>query len=236
MNTDLLVERLVELLIAGDRAQARQLVEQEATPNLEPEDLIIDLFWPTYEILQKFERADQLTRLAGRMATRLLRVLVDRASVSLLNQPRLSTNKRVFAVCGDAEGEELGAQMAIDLLEARGYEVQFAGGGVPYDEILNHVQTTKPDAFLAFCAVPQDLPEIRRAIDTLNEINALPDLQIIVGGGVFNRAEGLAEEIGADLWASDPLDLVEEMTHNAGRRATADQRTVGRTRAGRLAA
>lgn len=236
MNTDLLVERLVELLVAGDRAGARQLVETEAAPVLEPEDLIIDLFWPVYEVLQRFERSDHLTRLSSRMATRMLRVLVDRASVALLSRPRLNIGKRVFAICGEAEGEELGAQMAVDLLEARGYSVQFAGGGVPFDEVLNHVQTARPDVLLAFCALPQDLPEIRRAIDTLNEINAVPNLQIVVGGGVFSRAEGLAEEIGADLWASDPLDLVEEMTHNGDRRAAPDQRTVGRTRAGRLAA
>ena len=32
-------------------------------------------------------------------------------------------------------------------------------------------------------------------------------MQIVVGGGIFNRAAGLAEEIGADLWATGPDDL-----------------------------
>ena len=51
-----------------------------------------------------------------------------------------------------------------------------------------------------------------------------------VGGGVFNRAEGLAEEIGADLWAKRPQELLEKLVAQKDRRATADQRTVGRTR------
>ena len=50
------------------------------------------------------------------------------------------------------------------------------------------------------------------------------------GGGVFNRAEGLAEEIGADLWATTPRELIEKMCTQADRRATAEQRTVGRNR------
>ena len=72
--------------------------------------------------------------------------------------------------------------------------------------------------------------EYMELIDTIREINATPDLQIIVGGGVFNRAEGLAEEIGADLWAQDPVELVDLMIHEPGQRATEEQRTVGRTR------
>ena len=55
-------------------------------------------------------------------------------------------------------------------------------------------------------------------------------MQIAVGGGVFNRADGLAEEIGADLWATTPLSLVEAMIAEPARRAVADQRTVGRKR------
>lgn len=33
-------------------------------------------------------------------------------------------------------------------------------------------------------------------------------MQIVVGGGIFNRAPGLAEEIGADLWATSPRELL----------------------------
>jgi hypothetical protein len=50
---------------------------------------------------------------------------------------------------------------------------------------------------------------------------------------VFNRAEGLAEEMGADLWASSPMELVELMLEEPARRAGCEQRTVGRRRRGR---
>ena len=38
-----------------------------------------------------------------------------------------------------------------------------------------------------------------------------PDMQIVVGGGIFNRAPGLDEEIGADLSANSPRDLLEKL-------------------------
>jgi hypothetical protein len=55
-------------------------------------------------------------------------------------------------------------------------------------------------------------------------------MQIVVGGGVFSRAEGLAEEIGADLWARDPRELIDKLDAQKDRRATPEQRTVGRNR------
>ena len=83
---------------------------------------------------------------------------------------------------------------------------------------------------LLFASGANDLPNIRALIDTVREVGACEGMKIAVGGGVFNRAEGLAEEIGADLWASDPAELVETLLMEPARRAAAEQRTVGRKR------
>lgn len=231
MSTAILTERLFEALIAGNRNDARQLVEEQIIKGVSQEILLTDLFWPAYEMLEKLHREDQVSSLAHNLATRLLRVLVDQCSRELLAASDATpVGRTVFACCGPSEGSELGGQMAVDLLEAAGFDVRFAGGAVPIDEIRQTVQETKPSALLMFCSEPSDLPDIRVLIDTLHEIGACPNTQIIVGGGVFNRAEGLAEEIGADLWASHPLELVDRMIDEATVRAPEDQRTVGRTR------
>jgi hypothetical protein len=54
-----------------------------------------------------------------------------------------------------------------------------------------------------------DAPAIRQLIDTIREINAWPNMRIMLSGGVFNRAEGLWEEIGADLYAENAAQAVE---------------------------
>lgn len=228
------MERLFEALVEGDREAARGVVTAGLESGLTARELIGEVFWPTYELIERLHRADQMTRLAHQLATRLLRVLVDQVAARL--EREAPVGRRVFAICGAAEEDELGAQMAVDLLEASGYEVTFAGGSVANDEILAWVQRSRPHVLLAFCSAANDLPEIRRLIDTLHEIGACPDLQVVVGGGVFNRAEGLAEEIGADLWAGTPMELVEAMAAQPERRAAPEQRTVGRKRRKRTAA
>ena len=88
----------------------------------------------------------------------------------------------------------------------------------------------RPDVLLMFASAPGDAPNIRLLIDSIRGVGACPDMQIVVGGGVFNRAEGLAEEIGADLWARTPAELLERLATEPARRATEEQRTVGRNR------
>ncbi len=228
MSQEIVVERFFETLISGSRPGARQVVQECRDSGVDATRMVTDLFWPTYEMIEKLYRSDQLTKVAHHMSTRLLRVLVDQNALLLGKQA--SRSRTIFALCGPRDSDELGAQMAVDLLEQAGFDVSFAGGNIPNDEVLAVVHENKPDVLLTFATGANDLPEIRGLIDTLHEIGACPNLQIVVGGGVFNRADGLAEEIGADLWASTPLELVQAMLTQSTRRAELEQRTVGRKR------
>jgi len=239
MADDVTLQRFFEILIRGDRPAARRFIEEQRAAHADAAGLIGGLLWPVYELSDRLYREDQLSLLSYRIATRLLRVLLDRleleagpAGEAIEQGP---TPRRVLAVCGPTDPDELSAQMAVDLLEAAGNTVVFTGGGVPFDEIRARVQETRPDVLLLFSSAPGDLPHIRQTIDSLHEIGACPDTQIVVGGGVFNRAEGLAEEIGADLWAEEPIELIDMICHEFDHRAAEDQRTVGRAR-GRAAA
>lgn len=234
-SQEALIERFFEALVSGDRPGARAVVADAGRTGAPSHALLTDLFWPTYEMIERLHRNDQMTTLSYHFATRLLRVLTDQASQRLRLSGR-NAGRTILALSGPSDADDLGAQMAVDLLEASGFQVTFAGGGVPSDEVMAYVNNSQPDVLLMFASSPGDLPEIRAIIDSLNEIGAARQTQIVVGGGVFNRADGLAEEIGADLWASNPLDLVESLVHDADKRSQPEQRTVGQKRKLREAA
>ena len=110
--------------------------------------------------------------------------------------------------CADGESEELGAQMCADLFEAEGWTVYFLGGGIPNDELLAMVGQLRPDILLIFGTKPAGVPEVRRLIDLIREVGANPTMNIMISGGVFNRAEGLWKEVNADLFASNMTEAL----------------------------
>lgn len=224
MSQDIIVERFFETLVSGDRAAARSLVQESLDQGVTPSRLINNLFFPAYEMIEQLHRQDQITNIAYHLASRLLRVLVDQTAAKLTLSP--PKNRTIFAVCGQSQSEELAAQMAVDLLEANGCSVTFTGGGIPADEILAQVHERRPDILLMFASAASDLPDIRSIIDQIREIGAVDRTQIAVGGGVFNRAEGLAEELHADLWATSPLELVDVILTGKVKRTVSD--TVAR--------
>jgi MerR family transcriptional regulator, light-induced transcriptional regulator len=227
-------QRYLELLLAGDRAACRDCVEQALSSGMTSLQLLNDLVWPTMELLQHLYREDRINVGALNMATRLNRSLTDQICARL---PRCAANgKKVLIFCGANEPEELGGQICAELFESDGWTVRFAGGGVPDDEVLALIGEERPDLLVMFATLPSGVPSVRKLIDYLRDVNSCPDMQVMCCGGIYKRAEGLAEEIGADLYAPDAASAVAIANDHPTRKATADQQTVGRGRRVRKAA
>ena len=125
---------------------------------------------------------------------------------------------------------ELGAQITADLFGAQGWSVWFLGSGVANDEILELINDVQADILCIYGAQPRGLPGIRQLIQTIREIGAHEDMQVLVGGGVFNRAEGLADEVKADLLASSIEEALEVVENHPVRIPKPDVPERGRRR------
>jgi methanogenic corrinoid protein MtbC1 len=221
-------------LLAGERDASRKVINSAVERGIPARDLLVNLIWPTMEQIQMLYRDDQITITSLNLATRLNRSIADQLCSTL---PRSESNARkVLIFCGNDEPEELGGQICADLFEADGYQVMFPGGGVPDDEVLKLIGEFRPDLLVMFSTLPSGVPAVRKLIDYLREVNSCPNMQVMCCGGIYKRAEGLAEEIGADLYAPDAATAVEIAGTHPTRKATVDQQTVGRTRRIRKAA
>jgi methanogenic corrinoid protein MtbC1 len=233
MNTDLFIESLFSSLISGDRHAARRMVDAATEHEISPQTLAREVFWPTINNITTLYRNDQMTQLAQQYATRTLSGLI--AQNQSRYEPKASRNRSICMFCGPTELDDLAARVIVDLLEADGYDVTYGGGNIAHDDIMQETHERRPDILLMFSSGGSDAPGIRQLIDQIRGINAFPEMQIVVGGGIFNRAAGLAEEIGADLWATGPDDLLEQLEEYPEVRSSLDDRTVGRGKATRAA-
>lgn len=230
-----LVQPYMDALLEGDRMTARRIVEGALNQGGIPAELLLtDLVYVAMEKIRAAYKDDEITITQLNLATRLNRYYADVVGSKLEQAPL--NGKRVLVFCGADEPEELGGQITADLFQAAGWEVKFAGGGVPEDEVLKLIGEERPDLLVMYATLATGVPGVRKLIDYLREVNSNPEMQIMCCGGIYKRAEGLAEEIGADLYAPDAASAVEVAVRQSGRRATVEQQTVGRSRRLRKAA
>jgi len=196
-----LFTQYLEHLFGGRRAEARELVFAAQDRGIPACKLLKKLVWPAMEELEKLYRADQISRITEHMATRINRTVADQLQALIRREPK--SGRRMVVLCGDGESEELGAQIVCDLFEAEGWSVWFLGAGVPNDEVLQFVGKVTPDVLCIYGTQPAGVPNARRLVELIREVGVCSEMQVLVVGGVFNRAEGLADEIKADLDAAN---------------------------------
>jgi len=212
MASTTVVDQYMTPLLLGQRTACRRFVLQKTEEFGDPMRVYHELLWPAMERIEKLYRADRINTAVEHMATRINRGIADQLQLALPKPEPIG--KRIVILCAEDEPEELGAQMCADQFESRGWEVFFVGGGVPNDEILTLIGQLTPNMLLIFGTQPQGVPGVRQLADMIREIGVNPTMNIMVSGGVFNRADGLWKEVNADLFAKtaqQALDIADEV-------------------------
>lgn len=206
LKEDILASYL-QALLRGDRKACRTVVEQTLQTGVPANSVTVDLIWPVMGEIERLLRIDKIAPTQEHLATRINRTIVDQLQNKLPRRP--NRGKKVTVCCAQDELQELGAQILADLFESDGWEVRFLGGGLTNDDIFSFINEYAPDVLLIYGTAPKQAPMVRRLIDTIRTVNAWPQMRIIVSGGLFNRAEGLWDEIGADAFAATPTDALQ---------------------------
>ncbi len=199
MNDQRLLERYMGSLLDGHRQECRDVLAEALNAGLEPKSIYKKVVWPAMEHVEHMFRSDRINIATEHMATRISRCVADQLQARLERRP--NNGKRILITCADGEPEELGAQMCSDLFEAEGWSVYFVGGGVPNDEILSLVGQLRPEILMIFGTQPAGVANVRKLIDLIRHVGSNPTMNIMISGGVFNRADGLWKEVNADLFA-----------------------------------
>ena len=207
MANPTLLAKYMDPLLRGERSTCRELITSALDSGTPARALYRDLIWPALENVDKLYREDRINLAEEHMATRINRTVADHLQSRLDHRDR--KGKRILITCSDGEPEEISAQMSADLFEADGWDVYFLGGGVPRDEVASLVGQLQPDLLLIVGSKPTDAPIVRQMIDHIREIEASPHMNIMVSGGVFNRAGGLWQEVKADFFAKNAPEALE---------------------------
>lgn len=200
------LERYLSKLLKGDRAGCRTVIEDVLKSGMPANTVYMDVIWPIMLEVDRLYSQNIIDSAQEAFATRINRTIVDQLQNKL---PRRTERSQKIVVCSTtSEHGELGAQMITDLFESDGWESRFLGSSVNNDDILAYVHSWRPDILLLHGVTAKETPGVRNLIDKIKAVNAYPDMKIMLSGGIFDRAEGLWQEVGADMHASTAAEAV----------------------------
>ena len=201
-----LLTRYMQPLLAGRRAECFNLIAGAVDRGSIPEELAYDVIWPAMVQVTRLYRDDRIDAAIANMAGRINRTVTDQLQVHL---PKQAPNgQRIIITCPGEHCEEIGAQMLADVLQSSGWDVYFLDVDVPHDELLRLVGEVRPNVLLIYGTQPAEVPNIRRLVEMIRDIDVCPTMNIVASGGVFNRVDGLWQEIGADVFVELPRAAV----------------------------
>jgi methanogenic corrinoid protein MtbC1 len=227
MVSEDILARYLESLLRGDKRACQAVIEETLQSGVPTNSVYVNIIWPIMAEIQRLLRADKITATQEHLATRINRTIVNQLQNKLPRKP--NKKKKIAICCAGEELQELGAQIMADLFESDGWEVRFLGGGLTNDDIFAFINEYAPDMLLIYGTAPKQAPGVRQLIDTIRAVNAWPNMLIMVSGGVFNRADGLWQEIGADLFAATAVEAV-QVASEGGQTAPYERRTIKRRR------
>lgn len=210
-----LLTRYMLPLLAGRRAECFALARGAVMDGWSAESVLRSVVWPSLAQLERLYRDDRVNLAVKQMAVRINRTVADQMQAHLTHAPR--RDRRIIVTSADGEPEELGAQIVADLFQADGWDVYLLGGGVPADEILTLVGNVRPHVLLIFGTRPEGVPGVRSLVQMIREIGVGQTMNIIVSGGIYDRADELWKEVGADICVPTAEQAIDAANHTPPR-------------------
>lgn len=199
--------RYLEVVLAGDRRSAVQLIT-EAADDIPLEDLYLDVFAPTMREVGRRWQLGQISIAQEHLATATTQLAIAQLYPRLFVAPRIGRTVVVASVGTDLH--EVGARIIADLFELRGWDSTFLGASTPADELVAMVVATAPDVLAISATLPTHVEQVRASIVGVRASAADPI--ILVGGRPFLQVPDLWEQVGADGTAPDARAAVEVAT------------------------
>lgn len=198
-----LATRLLELLLAGDRAGATGLVLRALDDGIAIEALEVDVLAPCLREVGRRWQRDEIPVAAEHLATATLQLVMAQLYPHLLGAPRGQRRAVVAAVGGELH--EVGARMVADLLELHGWTVRFLGASTPVEDIVRLVAAEDPDLLAVSATLAIHVEQVHRVIEAVRRVRPVP---VLVGGRPFQQDGQLWRRIGADGTAGDAREAV----------------------------
>ncbi len=201
MSTEVILIKLKECIVNGDKEGLVAIVDAGLSENLSPMELIDKMTDVMKEVGEKFECGEAFLPEMVKAAE------AWKVAVAFL-EPKLPEGQTAHKkagriVIGTVQGDmhDLGKNIVVAFLKTVGFETMDVGINVSPSKLIDAAQEFNADIIGASALLTTTMPYQGSIIEHLEARNLRDKFKVIVGGGPVNQE--WADEIGADGYASD---------------------------------
>ncbi len=181
MITETLYSQYFTALLAGNRVQCTEIVEQLLDKNIPIYALYTDLFQRSmYEVGRLWEE-NKISVAVEHLTTSITESLLALVYPTIFSAPH--KNKSIVVSCSANEYHQIGAKMVADVFELNGWHGYFLGANTPVTDLIKYIDNKKPDLVGLSLSIYFNLPVLSKIIDNIN--THFPAQDILVGGQAF---------------------------------------------------
>lgn len=198
-------------LHAGDATRSRRALQSALDAGMAPAALILEVVTPAMRAIgDAWERGD-LTVAHEHLATAIVLEDLIHLRPNLSERGRREPDDQPVAIVAATEAElhAVGARILADFLEAAGWRVLYVGAATPRGALARLVAERRPDVVALSTTMRDHLPNAQATIEALR---AIPDPPVIMAGGAAYAGAGeLALQFGADIYAAEADEAIEQL-------------------------
>lgn len=208
------LNKLGDLVIAGDYGKVAELTKQAIDEGLGPEEIIKQGLIKGMDFVGARFKAGEMYVPEVMMSARAMSAGMELIKPLYTGGDMPSAGKTILGtVAGDLH--DIGKNLVGMMMESAGMVVIDLGIDVSPEEFVEAAREHKPDVLAMSALLTTTMVEMKNVIELLKEQGMRDSMKVIVGGAPVSS--DYAQEIGADGWAPDAasakdlaLDLVEK--------------------------
>jgi methanogenic corrinoid protein MtbC1 len=199
-------DRFIAALRDGDELAAQAVVAEAQAAGVEPTDIYLDIFAPSMITIGELWEQNEISVAEEHLATEITERLIGQLSPCFNMRERAAAQGRVVMGCVAGERHVLGLRMLADLFRQQGWQVLYLGADVPNHDWVRLVARFNPDLIAISACAERHESQLRELIRELRSIH--PRLEVLIGGGCFDRNAELWQSVGATQFHADPRAAV----------------------------
>lgn len=214
-----LAREYLDLLLAGERAQASRLIQQAVDDGVAVKDIYLHVFQRTQHEVGRLWQINQISVAHEHYCTAATQLIMSQLYPKIMSGEK--TGRRLVMTCVNDELHELGARMVADFFEMEGWDTYYLGANTPTPDILSTLDEKQPDLLGISTTITYNLDQMSNLIEDVKASPLGEKIPVLVGGRPFNIDPKLYESIGADGQAPDAgtaLRTADQMIQEIGKK------------------